>query len=229
MLENLKQEVLQANLALPLHGLVTLTWGNVSGIDRKSGIIAIKPSGVLYENMQVDDIVLMNLNGDVIEGNLKPSSDAPTHIALYRAFENIGGIVHTHSSWATSFAQAGHSIPPLGTTHADSFYGEVPCSRAMTKDEINSNYEENTGHLIIETFKNIDPLHIPAVLVREHGPFTWGTNAQDALRNAIVLEEIAKTAFCTKTLAPDKTFMDIELLKKHFFRKHGKDATYGQN
>jgi len=195
MLEKLKKEVLQANLLLPKYGLVTFTWGNVSAVDRGSGIMIIKPSGVEYEEMTAEDMVAVSLEtGEVVEGRYKPSSDTPTHLALYRAFENVGGIVHTHSRWATSFAQAGMGIEPLGTTHADYFYGEIPCTRAMNPDEINGKYEKETGTVIIEAFNGIDPLTIPAVLVKSHGPFTWGKTAAEAVHNAVVLEEAAPHA-----------------------------------
>ncbi len=192
MLEMLKKEVFEANLMLPKYGLVTFTWGNVSAIDRKSGLMVIKPSGVEYDTMTADDMVVVNIeNGEVVEGRWKPSSDTPTHIELYREFEEIGGIVHTHSRWATSFAQAGEGIAPLGTTHADYFYGEIPCTRAMTPEEINGEYEKETGSVIIETFKDINPVSIPAVLVKNHGPFAWGKDAAEAVHNAVVLEEVA--------------------------------------
>ena len=228
MLENLKQEVLKANLELPAKGMVTYTWGNVSGIDRTSGIIAIKPSGVEYNAMKVEDIVLIDLTGKIVEGRLKPSSGAPTHVALYNVFKKIGGICHTHSRWATSWAQGGLGIPAYGTTHADYFYGEIPCSRDMTLEEIQCNYEENTGIVIIETFNGIDPNIIPAVLVRNHAPFTWGKDAGEAVHNAVVLEEVAMMAIQAKILNPLITPMPQGLLDKHFLRKHGADAYYGQ-
>ncbi len=228
MLEKLKQEVLQANLELPKRGLVTYTWGNVSGIDRASGIIAIKPSGVEYDKLTVDDIVLIDLTGKVLEGRLKPSSDAPTHVVLYNAFPEIGGVCHTHSRWATSLAQAGMGIPPYGTTHADYFYGEIPCTRDMTDEEIQSAYEENTGHVIVETFKELDPGYIPAVLVKNHGPFTWGKDAAEAVHNSVVLEEVAMMAIQARILNPQIGPMPQRLLDKHFLRKHGTNAYYGQ-
>ncbi|MGA9175455.1 MAG: L-ribulose-5-phosphate 4-epimerase [Thermoactinomyces sp.] len=230
MLEQLKQEVLQANLQLPLHRLVTFTWGNVSGIDRQQGFVVIKPSGVPYEEMRIEDLVVLDLDGNIVEGNLKPSSDTPTHLALYKAFPAIGGIVHTHSPWATSWAQAGRSIPVLGTTHADYFYGEIPCTREMTNEEIQGAYELETGNVIIETFKTkaIDPATMPGVLVYHHAPFCWGKNASDAVHNAIVLEEIAKISFYTCQLNSAVTPISQGLLDKHFLRKHGVHAYYGQ-
>ncbi len=228
MLETLKQRVYEANLLLPKHNLAIFTWGNASEIDRESGIFAIKPSGVDYDKMTPDDMVLMNLDGEIVGGKYKPSSDTPTHLELYKAFQNIGGVVHTHSRWATSFAQAGMGIPPLGTTHADYFYGEIPCTRAMNGAEINGEYEKETGTVIIEAFKNIDPMSIPAVLVKSHGPFTWGTSADDAVHNAVVLEEAAFMAYHALTLNKGLPSMDETLLDKHYLRKHGANAYYGQ-
>lgn len=228
MLDTLKQRVYEANLLLPKHNLAIFTWGNASEIDRESGIFAIKPSGVDYDKMTPDDMVLMNLKGEIVEGKYKPSSDTPTHLELYKAFQNIGGVVHTHSRWATSFAQAGMGIPPLGTTHADYFYGEIPCTRAMNGAEINGEYEKETGTVIIEVFKNIDPMSIPAVLVKSHGPFTWGTSADDAVHNAVVLEEAAFMAYHALTLNKGLPSMDETLLDKHYLRKHGANAYYGQ-
>lgn len=228
MLEKLKQLVLEANLELPKKGLVTYTWGNVSGIDRESGLIAIKPSGVEYEGMKVEDIVLIDLNGKVVEGSLNPSSDAPTHVALYNAFPEVGGICHTHSRWATAFAQAGMGIMPYGTTHADYFYGEIPCTREMSQAEIESAYEANTGGVIIETFKGLKPDYMPAVLVKNHAPFTWGKNAEEAVHNSVVLEEVAMMAIQSITLNPSIKPMPKTLLDKHFLRKHGANAYYGQ-
>lgn len=228
MLETLKQRVYEANLLLPKHNLAIFTWGNASEIDRESGIFAIKPSGVDYDKMTPDDMVLMNLKGEIVEGKYKPSSDTPTHLELYKAFQNIGGVVHTHSRWATSFAQAGMGIPALGTTHADYFYGEIPCTRAMNGAEINGEYEKETGTVIIEAFKNIDPMSIPAVLVKSHGPFTWGTSADDAVHNAVVLEEAAFMAYHALTLNKGLPSMDETLLDKHYLRKHGANAYYGQ-
>ncbi len=228
MLEQLKQAVLEANLELPKKGLVTYTWGNVSGIDRESGLIAIKPSGVEYDVMTAEDIVLIDLAGKVVEGKLKPSSDAPTHVALYNAFPEIGGVTHTHSRWATAFAQAGMGIPAYGTTHADYFYGEIPCTREMTKVEIESDYEANTGTVIIEAFKDLNPNYIPAVLVKNHAPFTWGKSAAESVHNSVVLEEVAMMAIQCRQLNPNVTPMPQVLLDKHFMRKHGPKAYYGQ-
>lgn len=231
MLEQLKEQVFQANLLLPKHGLITFTWGNVSGIDREQGLVIIKPSGVSYDLMKADDMVVVDLKtGKVVEGKLKPSSDTPTHIELYKAFSNIGGIVHTHSRWATTFAQAGCSIVALGTTHADYFYGEIPCTRKMTVEEIQTEYEKETGTVIIETFKdkNKNPDAIPAVLVHSHAPFAWGSDSMNAVHNAVVLEEIAFMNFHTLALNPDVQPMQQELLDKHYLRKHGKNAYYGQ-
>jgi L-ribulose-5-phosphate 4-epimerase len=227
MLERLKEQVCQANLDLVKHKLVVFTWGNVSGIDRSSGLVVIKPSGVSYDNMKPNDMVVMNLYGQVVEGTLKPSSDTPTHLILYRQFLNIGGVVHTHSEWATSWAQAGKSIPAIGTTHADYFYGEIPCTRKMTEQEIKGEYELETGKVIIETFQNINPDQVPGVLVNNHGPFNWGTDAHNAVHNAVVLEEVAKMTFRSLQLNPETT-MDQVLLDKHFLRKHGANAYYGQ-
>jgi L-ribulose-5-phosphate 4-epimerase len=228
MLESLKQQVLEANLLLPKYGLVTFTWGNVSGIDRASRLVAIKPSGVSYEDMSADDIVIVDLEGNVIEGKLKPSSDTPTHVELYKAFPHIGGIVHTHSRWASSFAQAGKSIEPTGTTHADYFYGTIPCTRQMAPSEIAGNYEMETGKVIIETFRSLDPNLIPAVLIQNHGPFCWGKTPEKAVETAVVLEEVAFMQFHALALDPELRLMQKELLEKHFLRKHGKNAYYGQ-
>lgn len=231
MLEKLKEEVLRANLELPKRGLVTYTWGNVSGIDREKNLVVIKPSGVEYENMKAEDMVVVDLEGNVVEGKLKPSSDTPTHLELYKNFKDIGGIVHTHSTWATIWSQAGKNIPAYGTTHADYFYGDIQCTRKMTRSEIEGKYEEETGKVIVETFKNkgIAPLDIPAILVHSHGPFTWGSSPKEAVHNAVVLEELAKMAFNTETLNREVENMQPELLDKHFLRKHGKNAYYGQN
>ncbi|GGE25770.1 L-ribulose-5-phosphate 4-epimerase [Pullulanibacillus camelliae] len=228
MLEKLKQEVLEANLALPKHGLVTFTWGNVSGIDREKGLVVIKPSGVPYTKLTQDELVVLDLEGNKVEGELNPSSDTPTHIVLYKAFPTIGGIVHTHSSWATSWAQAGRDIPAFGTTQADYFYGTIPCTRPMTPVEIAHDYEKETGNVIVETFQDISPEQIPGVLVHSHGPFAWGTDAANAIHNAVVLEEVAKMAYRTVDLNPEISAMDRHLLDKHFLRKHGADAYYGQ-
>lgn len=229
MLEQLKEQVFQANLLLPKHGLITFTWGNVSGIHREQGLVVIKPSGVSYETMKADDMVVVELEtGKVLEGKLKPSSDTPTHIELYKAFPKVGGIVHTHSRWATTFAQAGRGIMALGTTHGDYFHGEVPCTRRMTKEEIQGEYEKETGLVIRETFQGKDPDAIPAVLVHSHGPFAWGTDPMDAVHNAVVLEEVAFMNFHTMMLDPGILPMQQELLDKHYLRKHGKNAYYGQ-
>ena len=229
MLEGLKEQVFQANLLLPKHNLVTFTWGNVSGIDRKQGLVVIKPSGVSYEGMKTDDIAVVEVEtGIIVEGNLKPSSDTPTHIELYNAFSKIGGVVHTHSRWATTFAQAGRGIMALGTTHADYFYGEIPCTRKMTKDEIQGEYEKETGLVIKETFQGKNPDAIPAVLIHSHGPFVWGADPMEAVHNAVVLEEIAFMNFHTITLEPNIPPMQQELLDKHYLRKHGVNAYYGQ-
>lgn len=228
MLDKLKEQVLKANLALPEYGLVTFTWGNVSGIDREKGLVVIKPSGVPYSALRKEHLVVVDLDGNKVEGNLKPSSDTPTHLVLYRAFKDIGGVVHTHSPWATSFAQAGRGIPAFGTTHADYFCGEIPCTRKMTPEEINGDYEEETGNVIMETFRDKNPLYIPGVLVNMHGPFSWGADPEEAVHNAVVLEEISKMAFNTIMLNPNIGPMDIELLNRHFFRKHGANAYYGQ-
>ena len=228
MLEELKKDVLKANLLLPKYNLVTFTWGNVSGIDRKSGLVVIKPSGVPYETMTEDDMVVVDLDGKVVEGKWKPSSDTPTHVELYKAFPSCGGIVHTHSRWATSFAQAGKGIAPLGTTQGDYFYGEIPCTREMTDEEIKGEYEKETGKVIIETFRDINPEEIPAVLVHSHGPFTWGKDASEAVHNAVVLEEVAFMNFHSLMINPEQTRMQQVLLDKHYLRKHGKNAYYGQ-
>ena len=225
----LKEQVCRANLLLPEHHLVTFTWGNVSGIDRENGLVVIKPSGVAYEEMDADDMVVVALEtGDVVDGTLKPSSDTATHLELYKAFPNIGGIVHTHSRWATIFAQAGRGLMPLGTTHADYFYGEIPCTRRMTNAEIEGAYEKETGTVIIETFQDEDPDAVPAVLVHSHGPFAWGTDAMNAVHNAVVLEEVAFMNFHAMLLRPDITSMQQELLDRHYLRKHGANAYYGQ-
>jgi L-ribulose-5-phosphate 4-epimerase len=227
MLKELKKSVFEANLSLVKHGLVIFTWGNVSGIDREQGLVVIKPSGVSYDNMTAEDMVVVDMEGKVLEGILKPSSDTPTHLVLYKAFPDIGGIVHTHSSWATAWSQAGNSIPALGTTHADYFYGPVPCTRKLTQQEIETAYEIETGHVIVETFQNFDPNAVPGVLVNNHAPFAWGKTPGDAVHNAKVLEEVAQMAYHTLQLNPSAN-IDQFLLDKHYFRKHGKDAYYGQ-
>ena len=229
MLEELKKIVCEANLELPKYHLVTFTWGNVSGVDREKGLMVIKPSGVEYDNMTPEDMVVVSLaTGERVEGKWKPSSDTATHVALYNAFPNIGGVVHTHSRWATSWAQAGRGIHPYGTTHGDYFYGEIPCTRKMTPEEIAGAYELETGNVIIETFKDKAPDDIPAVLVHSHGPFTWGTDPHNAVHNSVVLEELAFMAFQTEMLTPGIGTMQQELLDKHYLRKHGANAYYGQ-
>ena len=227
MLEKLKEEVLRANLDLVRHGLVIMTWGNVSGIDRESGLMVIKPSGVSYDRMTAADMVVTDLDGNVMEGTLNPSTDAPTHRALYRAFPGAGGIVHTHSTWATAWAQACRPVPCLGTTHADHFYGAVPVTRKLTEKETADDYEYNTGLIIAEALKGSDPMSMPAVLVASHGPFTWGATPADAVHNAVVLEEVARMAAISATLADPKE-IDRHLLDRHYLRKHGKNAYYGQ-
>lgn len=228
MLTELKKSVLEANMALVQHKLVIFTWGNVSGIDRENGLVVIKPSGVKYEELTKEQLVVLDLDGNIIEGNLNPSSDTATHLVLYRKFPKIGGVVHTHSPWATSWAQAGRNITAMGTTQGDYFYGDIPCTRKMTSDEINGAYEEETGNVIVETFKERNPMEIPGVLVHSHGPFSWGKDALDAVHNSVVMEEVAKMTYHTIMLSPDKDSMDQKLLDKHFLRKHGKNAYYGQ-
>ena len=229
MLEQLKEQVFRANLALPKHGLVTFTFGNASGIDRELGLVVIKPSGVAYESLKAEDMVVVRLEtAEIVQGTLRPSSDTPTHLGLYKAFANIGGVVHTHSRWATSFAQAGRGIAALGTTHADYFHGEIPCTRRMTAAEIQGEYETETGRVIRETFQGKDPDAIPAVLVYSHGPFVWGTDPMRAVQNAAVLEEIAFLNFNTLLLNPGIPQIQSELLEKHYHRKHGASAYYGQ-
>ena len=228
MLEKLKQQVYEANMELPEKGLITYTWGNVSGIDREKGLFVIKPSGVPYEELKPEDMVVMNLQGEKVEGDLNPSSDTPTHLELYKAFEKLGGNVHTHSPWATSWAQAGRAIPCYGTTHADYFYGQIPCARSLTKEEIEGNYEENTGRVIIEAFAEGNPEYVPGILCANHGPFTWGKDAAEAVHNAVVLEEVAKMAYRTEQLRNQTVGAPGYLQDKHFFRKHGENAYYGQ-
>lgn len=229
MLEQLKEQVCKANLLLPKYNLVTFTWGNVSGVDREKGLMVIKPSGVEYDHLKPDDMVVVDLEtGKKVEGDLNPSSDTDTHVVLYNTFPNIGGVVHTHSRWATTFAQAGKGIPALGTTHADYFYGEIPCTRKMTTREINGKYELETGLVITETFEKINPDEIPSVLVHSHGPFSWGTDPFNAVHNAVVLEELAFMAWHNIMMNPKIEPMQQELLDKHYLRKHGKNAYYGQ-
>ncbi len=230
MLEGLKQQVLEANKALPKLNLVTFTWGNVSGFSQEKQVMVIKPSGVPYDGLTTKDLVVVDLLGNVVEGKLKPSSDTPTHLVLYRKYPYLGGVVHTHSPWATSWAQAGKGIPCLGTTQADYFYGEIPCTRKMTNGEIHADYEEQTGNVIVETFekRGLHPGQVPGVLVHSHAPFNWGRNPKDALHNAVVLEEIAKMAIHTYQINPDTPNMDQALLDKHYLRKHGANAYYGQ-
>jgi L-ribulose-5-phosphate 4-epimerase len=230
MLEELKKKVYEANMLLPKYGLVTFTWGNVSGIDRESGLFAIKPSGVPYEDLSPEDMVIVDLNGKVVEGKYRPSSDTATHVELYKAFGNIGGVVHTHSSYATSWAQAGRDIPVYGTTHADYYYGDIPCLRCLNADEVEEAYEENTGHLIVDEFKRLDrdPDAVPGCLCKNHGPFCWGKDPVHAVESAVVLEEVAKMAYRTETINPKVERAPQYLQDKHYFRKHGANAYYGQ-
>lgn len=230
MLEELKLQVYKANMELPKRKLITYTWGNVSGIDRETGYFVIKPSGVEYEALKVEDMVVMDLEGNKIEGKYKPSSDTATHLELYKRYPEIGGVVHTHSPWATSWAQAGRSIPLYGTTHADYFFGAIPCARSLTAEEIEGEYEKNTGLVIIETFEKnqLNPMYTPGVLCTNHGPFTWGVDAKEAVHNAVVLEEVAKMASRTERINPEVTEAPNSIRDKHFFRKHGENAYYGQ-
>lgn len=228
LLPELREQVWQANMELQTHNLVTFTWGNVSGIDRATNLVVIKPSGVAYEELNADNMVVVDLNGNIVQGDFNPSTDTATHLALYRAFANIGGIVHTHSSYATAWAQAGAAIPAFGTTHADYFYGHIPCARALTEDEIKHDYELNTGNVIIETIVDNDPMAIPGILVREHAPFAWGKDPHNAVHNAVVVEEVAKMAMNTLLINPSTLPIKQTLLDKHYLRKHGKDAYYGQ-
>ncbi len=228
MMKQLKQQVYEANMDLPRHGLVTFTWGNVSAIDRERQLVVIKPSGVAYQEMKVEDMVTVNLHGKVVEGRYKPSSDTSTHLELYRRYEQLGGIVHTHSTYATAWAQAGMPIPALGTTHADYFSGDILCTRALTANEVNNAYELNTGKVIIETVGESNPLYTPGIVVYQHGPFSWGKNAEEAVHNAVVMEEVAKMAWIACSINPDIRPIDNYLLNKHFQRKHGPNAYYGQ-
>lgn len=228
MLEQLKSEVCEANLLLPKHGLVVFTWGNVSAIDRETGLVAIKPSGVEYADMKPLDMAVVDLSGRQVEGRLRPSSDTKTHLELYKAFPGLGAVVHTHSRWATVFAQAGKGIPALGTTHADYFYGEIPCTRHLAPAEVAGDYEQRTGLVIVETVKGKDPMAVPAALVKSHGPFCWGTDALHAVENAAVLEEVAMMAWHSRALEPALSPMPRDLLNKHYLRKHGPSAYYGQ-
>jgi L-ribulose-5-phosphate 4-epimerase len=227
MLEELKKKVCEANLELVRHGLVIFTWGNVSGIDRESGLVVIKPSGVSYERMTPEDMVVVSLDGEVVEGALRPSSDTPTHLVLYKAFKEIGGVVHTHSTYATAWAQAGLDIPNIGTTHADYFHDAVPCTADMTEAEVKGEYELETGNVIVRRFEGLNPVHTPGVLVKNHGPFTWGRDAAEAVHNAVVLEQVAKMASISFSINPSLT-MNPLLVEKHFSRKHGPNAYYGQ-
>ena len=229
MLEKLKEEVYRANMDLPKYGLVTFTWGNVSGIDREKGLFVIKPSGVEYDKLRPEDMVVVDLEGNKVEGEYNPSSDTPTHVVLYNEFPNIGGIVHTHSEWATSWAQAGRAIPCYGTTHADYFFGDIPCARSLTADEINGEYEKNTGIVIAETFEGKNPIYVPGVLCTNHGPFSWGADAAEAVHNAVVMEEVAKMAYRCEHLKKDIEEAPQVLQDKHFFRKHGENAYYGND
>ena len=227
-MQQLKQQVFDANMALPHYGLVTFTWGNVSAIDRERGLVVIKPSGVPYETMQAEDMVVVDLQGNIVEGRYRPCSDTPTHLELYRRYPHLGGIVHTHSTHATAWAQAGLSIPALGTTHADYFFGDIPCTRALTAAEVAGEYELNTGKVIVETLGDTNPLHTPGIVVYQHGPFSWGKDAVDAVHNAVVMEEVAKMAWIACGINPRLRHIDGYLMNKHFSRKHGPNAYYGQ-
>lgn len=224
----LKKQVFEANMDLPRYGLVTFTWGNVSAIDREQGLVVIKPSGVVYDTMTADDMVVVDLDGNVVDGKWRPSSDTATHLALYRRYPSLGGVVHTHSTHATAWAQAGLPIPALGTTHADYFFGDIPCTRALTQAEVQDGYELNTGKVIIETLGDCEPLHMPGIVVWQHGPFTWGNDAHDAVHNAVVMEEVARMAWIARSINPHLQGIDDYLMNKHFQRKHGPDAYYGQ-
>ncbi|WP_455809039.1 L-ribulose-5-phosphate 4-epimerase [Clostridium butyricum] len=229
MLEELKKKVYEANMELQRKGLIIYTWGNVSGIDREKGLVVIKPSGVDYDTMKAEDMVILDLDGNIIEGKYKPSTDTPAHLVLYNTYPNIGGVVHTHSEWATTFAQAGISIPAFGTTHADYFYGDIPCTRDLTENEINGEYEKETGNVIVETIGEKNPLEIPAIIVKNHGPFTWGKDPDNAVYNAVVLDKVAEMAYKTMTLNRSIESVNQILLDKHYLRKHGVNAYYGQN
>lgn len=228
MLEQLKEDVYKANMELVEKGMVIYTWGNVSGIDREKGLVVIKPSGVDYDTMKPEDMVVVDLDGNVVEGKYKPSSDTPTHLVLYRTYLDMGGIVHTHSTWAVTFAQAGMNIPALGTTHADYFFGDIPCTRDLTAQEIEEAYEENTGNVIVETIADGDAMAIPGILVKNHGPFAWGKSPANSVYNAVVLDKVAELAYKTMTLNPRVERVGQYLLDKHYYRKHGANAYYGQ-
>ena len=227
-MQQLKQQVFEANMDLPRYGLVTFTWGNVSAIDRQRGLVVIKPSGVAYESMTVDDMSVVDLQGHVVEGRWRPSSDTATHLALYRRYPDLGGVVHTHSTHATAWAQAGLAIPALGTTHADYFLGDIPCTRALSAQEVDEAYELNTGQVIIETLGEANPLHTPGIVVYQHGPFAWGKDAHEAVHNAVVMEEVARMAWIARGINPQLQPIDSWLMNKHFQRKHGPNAYYGQ-
>ncbi|HHL0111783.1 TPA: L-ribulose-5-phosphate 4-epimerase [Klebsiella pneumoniae] len=227
-MQQLKQQVFEANMDLPRYGLVTFTWGNVSGIDRQRGLVVIKPSGIAYESMTVDDMSVVDLQGHVVEGRWRPSSDTATHLALYRRYPDLGGVVHTHSTHATAWAQAGLAIPALGTTHADYFFGDIPCTRALSAQEVGEAYELNTGQVIIETLGEANPLHTPGIVVYQHGPFAWGKDAHEAVHNAVVMEEVARMAWIARGINPQLQPIDSWLMNKHFQRKHGPNAYYGQ-
>ena len=228
MLEKLKEQVYEANMELQKKGLVIYTWGNVSGIDREKELVVIKPSGVDYDTMKPEDMVVLDLKGNIVEGKYKPSTDTPTHLVMYNTYPNIGGVVHTHSEWATIFAQAGMDIPAFGTTHADYFYGDIPCTRDLTDEEINGEYEKETGNVIVETIGGKDPLEVPGIIVKNHAPFTWGKNPENAVYNAVVLDKVAQMAYNTMTLNPRVSRVKQHLLDKHYLRKHGANAYYGQ-
>lgn len=228
MLEKLKEQVYETNMELQRKGLVIYTWGNVSGIDREKGLVVIKPSGVEYDTMKPEDMVVLDLKGNIVEGKYKPSTDTPTHLVMYNTYPNIGGVVHTHSEWATIFAQAGMDIPAFGTTHADYFYGDIPCTRDLTDEEISGEYEKETGNVIVETIGDKDPLEVPAIIVKNHAPFTWGKNPENAVYNAVVLDKVAQMAYNTMILNPRVSRVKQHLLDKHYLRKHGANAYYGQ-